>query len=203
MSRSKSPVVWIFILFVGGPLAGFIFITSIGDWRPFGMANHGELITPARPEPVGIALKGVDGTALPEKILQGRWTLLTLTENRCGPVCDKNLYAMRQSQIAQGLEDLDRLRYLLLVTGSAETETLQKVAKQHPRLVIAAGVKAKMLRRLLAWLAVEEPLAKVPAAGRIYLIDPVGNLMMRYAPDANPRGLIQDLERLLKLSRMG
>ena len=40
-------------------------------------------------------------------------------------------------------------------------------------------------------------------AQRLYIIDPLGNLMMSYPPDINPRGIMKDLKKLLKFSRIG
>jgi hypothetical protein len=55
---------------------------------------------------------------------------------------------------------------------------------------------------LIAPRPLQGPAFKAPLR-HIYVVDPLGNLMMRYPEDPDPGRVIKDLERLLKLSRIG
>ena len=200
-SRFAWTLIWIIILFIIVPIGSWIFLRYNTDWRPFGMANKGELILPIRPIP-SLDLEQVDGSAVTEKLFRKRWTLITLIQNRCNAVCRQNLYLMRQVQIAQGLEDEKRLRYVLLIKGAFQPAELQAIQKEHPRLKIAT-MPDQAEEKLLALFVMAESEQDMLAAQRIYLSDPLGNLMMRYEADAKGRGIIMDLERLLKISQIG
>jgi hypothetical protein len=74
------------------------------------------------------------------------------------------------------------------------------LAAEHPDLVtVRATPDALPLLRIFPAVDAVDP----ARAERIYLIDPLGNLMMSYAPDAPPKGMLQDLKRLLGLSQVG
>ena len=120
---------------------------------------------------------------------KGEWVLLFRHAGDCGDACHQALYVLRQVRLAQG-KNIDRVKRLLLLEGAAMPAWAGEVAQHYPGLDIARA-------------AGPEASAAIPAAGRIYLVDPLGNLMMEYAPDADPRGMIKDLERLLRISYVG
>lgn len=192
---------WIIILFVIIPVGGFLFFINNTEVRPFGLANKGELILPIRPVPV-LELQQLDGTVVSEDLFRQRWTLITLVKDHCDDICRHNLYLMRQVQIAQGLESEGRLRYLLLVKNLGQMAEFQAIQKEHPRLKIAV-IPSAIEEKVLDLLAIQEQREDVVRAQRIYFSDPLGNLMMRYEPNVVGRGLILDLERLLKISQIG
>ncbi len=145
------------------------------DWGTGGSGNYGELIAP----------RTVEGAPL-EK-LRGKWVLVTFDAAACDAYCEKKLYFMRQTRRAQGKEQL-RLERLWLVTdsGKPRSELLPAIEGTH---VAPAGELARAF-----------PGA---AADHIYLIDPLGNLMLRFPRDPDPKKIIKDLNRLLKYSRIG
>lgn len=164
-------------------------------WQPSGRVNHGELITPA-PLPASV-LAGVAGQpALTRAALEGRWTLLYAGPAACDASCEASLYAMRQARLAQG-KDQERVgRVWLLTTADAP-----------PTAFLAAHADLRLARAGGDWLA---QLPGAAAGGGIYLVDPLGNVMMRFpavtvgdqATEA-ARGLVKDLQRLLKYSALG
>lgn len=151
--------------------------------------NTGELIEPLPlPETV---LWRLDGTALPLSQLKGRWIMVQVDEARCAAACQRKLYQMRQVRLAQG-RDMHRIERLWLVADDAPVAPplIEEFAGTH---ILRARDK-----RFLARFP-----AQRDAREHIYLIDPLGNLMLRYARDADPSGMKRDLARLLKLSRLG
>jgi cytochrome oxidase Cu insertion factor (SCO1/SenC/PrrC family) len=165
-------------------------------WRPAGATNQGEIIDPARPLPA-VSLPKADGTPAGEQFLRGKWTTLYVSDGACGPDCRKALYLTRQTRLALN-KDMDRVQRVFLVTGRCcDTRYL---SAEHPDLLVVqlAGPEAA---RLLAAFPVY---ADAPgAAGRIYLVDPLGNLMMSYPRTAPDKALLTDVRKLLRLSHIG
>ncbi|MBI2959836.1 MAG: cytochrome C oxidase subunit I [Betaproteobacteria bacterium] len=159
------------------------------SWPPERRMNTGELIDPLPlPETV---LWRLDGTPFHFSELKGRWIMVQLDEARCAEACRKKLYQMRQVRLAQG-RDMHRIERLWLVADDAPVAA--------PLIGEFAGTHVLRARdsRLLARFPAQRDLRE-----HIYLIDPLGNLMLRYPRDADPSGMKRDLARLLKLSRLG
>ena len=148
------------------------------DWVPGSTSNYGEFILPPRP------LAG-----RPFEALHGKWVLVSFDAAACDAYCEKKLYFMRQVRHAQG-KDESRLERLWLVTDGARPRAGLLAAIEGSRIEPAAGLAAAF-----------------PAAGpigdHIYVIDPLGNLMMRFPRDPDPSRMLMDLQRLLRLSGIG
>lgn len=152
---------------------------------------HGTLITPARPlEPFTIARSDTDPYTLAQ--LRGHWTMLLPLDNQCGEDCRQRLHDTRQVFDALG-EDRIRVRRVALAPDGRDTAGLAPLLERHPRLTVLEQPTDGALRRQL-------PEA---AAGTVFLVDPHGNLMMRFDPEIAADGLLDDLEHLLKVSRIG
>ena len=145
-------------------------------WAPGASANYGELIAP-RP------LAGA-----PFERMRGKWLLVSFDASACDARCERKLYFMRQVRKAQG-KDQDRVERLWLVTdqGAPRTDLLAAIEGTH---VIAAD----------ASVAKNFP---GDATAHIYVVDPLGNLMLRFPQDPDPSRMLKDLQRLLKYSRIG
>ena len=147
--------------------------------------NYGTLL----PTVPAAAIDGVriDGAPFRLADLRGRWVLLTADGGRCDAVCQRKLYATRQARTMQGAEQ-ERIVRLWLITD--ENPPDQALLSQHPGLVAARVSPAAV--------------AVLPGgANAVYLIDPLGNLVLRYADDPDIKGIKGDLERLLQVSRIG
>jgi cytochrome oxidase Cu insertion factor (SCO1/SenC/PrrC family) len=146
--------------------------------------NYGELLpTAAAPTLAGV---GGDGAAFRLDTLRGRWVLLSIAGAVCEEACARGLYATRQARSMQG-KDQDRVVRVLLLAG--EGATAIALQEQHPGLRIVRAPDAAQ--------------AFPGAPGTAYLIDPLGNLVLRYPADADIKGIAKDLGRLLKASRIG
>jgi cytochrome oxidase Cu insertion factor (SCO1/SenC/PrrC family) len=172
---------------------------QVGDgWQPEGSTNRGTLVHPARPLELSQDLV-YGGRALAE-YLQGRWTLVYIGAADCGEPCRNNLYKMRQARLAQN-ENMKRVQRLF-ITGEGEVtqELAGFLASEHPLMDVVMLVP-EQFEQLSGFFSIDE--TPVRAAGRVYIVDPLGNLMMYYPPDADPSGLLKDLQKLLKYSRIG
>lgn len=175
------------------PLA-LAFFTYYGtSWRPVGNVNHGMLISPARPLPASalptvLPAQGPAGT-----LFRDKWSLVYVGDGACPQDCQQALYFMRQTRLSLN-NDMTRVARVFLATSGCCAREL--LAREHPGLTVldAGGADAQAL------------LAQFPAADRehtLYVVDPLGNLMMSYDARANPRGLLDDLKKLLRLSHIG
>jgi hypothetical protein len=146
--------------------------------------NYGELeVTPAP------AITGtVDGASWSLASLRGRWVLLVASERASTAACEGALYATRQARTIQNREQERIVRVLLLPSGAALPP--KALLAEHPGLVVAEADPSQ-------WTALDG------GKDAIYVVDPLGNLVLRYPADPDIRGLAKDLERLLRASRIG
>ncbi|MEZ5542252.1 MAG: hypothetical protein R3F42_09415 [Pseudomonadota bacterium] len=169
-----------------------------GGWRPEGMTNRGSLVHPARPLTLPAELAA--GAQPLNDFLQGKWTLLYIGGADCGETCRGNLYKMRQIRIAQN-ENMKRVQTLYLLQGDAVPPQLDGMLQQDYRDLAVTPISAAQAGQIAPFFDIDG--ATMEGAERIYFIDPLGNLMMYYGPDADPSGMLKDLQKLLKYSRIG
>jgi cytochrome oxidase Cu insertion factor (SCO1/SenC/PrrC family) len=156
---------------------------------PSGHVNYGELIE-ARPLP-DARLALADGTPLQWRELKGKWLMVIVDSGSCDADCQRKLLYMRQVRLAQG-KWMDRVERVWLITDDVIPADTVATNFQGTRLIRAAG--SELLKLFPAQRA---------AADHIYVIDPLGNLMMRFPRDADPRKMVKDISRLLKISGIG
>ena len=180
-----APLLLAFLLYYGGSHFG------TGAWRPAGSTNRGDLIHPARPLPA-FELTTTNGAKLDTQTLQGKWNVIYVGDGTCDERCREALVLMRQTRLALN-DDMTRVQRLFLATANCCDQAY--LDTEHAGLITAAA----------ATPAAQQLLATFPGAGqgRIYIVDPLGNLMMSYGPDAPQKGLLEDLKKLLKLSHVG
>ena len=161
--------------------------------RPEGRTNYGELILPMRPIPDELAFADLQGRAVSAKSLRGQWLLVVVSGAACDAACEKHLWLQRQLRETLGREK-DRLDKLWLVVDDAapRPETLAAVAVGVPAQVLRVPAAA-----LSAWLA---PAEGRKVADHFYIVDPMGNWMMRSPVDPEPARLKRDVEKLLRAS---
>jgi hypothetical protein len=161
--------------------------------RPEGRKNYGELIQPARALPE-VKAQLLDGTAVPLPALQGQWLLVSVAGGACNEVCQKHIYWTRQLREVMG-RDKDRIERVWLVADDAPVDA--KLALQvHAPLADAQALRVP--RAVLEqWLPA--------AAGQriedhIYVVDPYGNLMLRWPSDMDAAKAKRDIHNLLRAS---
>lgn len=180
------------------PLAlAFVLYYGFSDWRPAGRTNQGELIHPARPLPQS-ALLTPDDQPLEKDLFKGKWSLVYIGNGQCDARCREALTLMRQTRLALN-DDAARVKRVFLAT--ADCCDLEYLHREHEGL-IAARAEEEGDRPLLDTFPRYDDIP-VDTAGRIYIVDPLGNLMMSYATNAPQKALLEDMKKLLKLSHIG
>lgn len=175
------------------------YVLYFGGWRPAAFGNHGELVQPARALE-DVALARLDGAAVHLGELRGRWALIAFSAAECLGPCERNLVKMRQVIAAQGKAS-KRIQSLLIVQDAKARDWLHYAVKDYPGMLTVVGPPEAVaaLARQFA-LPAGSPLDNL---NRIYVVDPLGNFMMSYAPDADANDIRKDLARLLRVSRIG
>jgi hypothetical protein len=161
---------------------------------PSGRTNYGALVEPQRPLPA-LSLRRLDGTAVEAASLRGSWLMVQVDGGGCDAACAKKLWQMRQLRLTTG-KDADRVGRLWLIVDEAPLAT--SVIREYDGTMF--------LRARADEVAAFLPLPAGPGASladHIWLIDPLGNLMMRWPKDADPNRMKKDLIRLLKASGIG
>ena len=129
-----------------------------------------------------------------DKLFHGKWSLLYVGSGQCDLRCEANLFKMRQIRLRIG-KDITRLQYLFLLSTKDPVTDLKRVRKDHPSMIITHlnDVQLQSFQQLSS---------DIPEHG-IYLVDPLENLMMYYPTDANAKGMLKDINHLLKVSHIG
>ena len=152
---------------------------------------HGTLVEPVQPlEPFSVPL--ADGEAFTLERLRGRWHLVQFVGPVCESACRRRLHDLRQVHDALG-EDRLRLRRIAVTAPDGPSADLETVLGQYPNL--------RVLARDAEPFSSQFPSPRDSAT--VFLVDPLGNLMLRFGADVPPEAMLDDLEKLLKLSRIG
>ena len=160
--------------------------------RPQGRANYSSLIEPSRSLP-DLPLRTLDGHPVAADTLRGQWLLIVLGPAACAADCQQRLYLQRQLREMLG-RDRDRVDKLWLVTGDAPLpEPLRAALRAEPTLQVLRVPRAA----LAAWL---QPDAGHALEEHLYLVDPMGEWMLRVPAQPDPAKVKRDLERLLRAS---
>ena len=195
---SRQALVLLLLIFLAPTFVIWVMHRTGGEWWPDTTTNRGTLVQPARPLELSPDIRY--GERPLAEYLQGKWTLVYIGDSACGDVCRENLYKMRQSRVAQN-ENMKRVQRLFIVSGGEPgTELAEYLQGEHPQMDTVA-LAPDQLGQLSGFFRIDD--TPVLDAQRVYIVDPLGNLMMYYQPDADAGGLLNDLRKLLKYSRIG
>jgi hypothetical protein len=161
--------------------------------KPQGRTNYGDLIDPRRYPMPQLGAASLDGKPASLEDYKGKWILMQVGGAQCAQPCQTRLYQMRQLRLAQGKE-MDRVERVWLITDDKPVDTM----------LLRLYDGTRMLRvdpaRVQAWLPAD---AGGTPADHMYMIDPLGNLMMRFPRDADPNKVKKDIAKLLRASSIG
>ena len=161
--------------------------------QPKSRTNYGDLIDPrSHPMPV-LTTQSLEGKPEALQNLKGKWLMVQVDASACSLACERKLFDMRQLRVAQGKE-MERIERVWLVTDKALVSPDLQTAIKGTHVWRADAMELK------TWLPSE---VKTSIHDHIYLIDPLGNLMMRFPKDADPNKVKKDITKLLKASSIG
>jgi hypothetical protein len=191
-SRSRAKL-WVVLAICAAPvLASYIVYYFV---RPDARSNYGTLVEPQRPIPA-LHLKTLDGRPFDAAELHGKWLMLMVAGGDCPTSCVDRLYHLRQVRLTTG-KDRDRVERVWLIPDTAPLPTM--VIREYDGTDMLRADPAELAR----WLPTDAGEAPSAYADHIYIVDPLGNLMMRFPVDADPNQTKRDLAKLLRASRIG
>ncbi|WP_269498861.1 SCO family protein [Castellaniella sp. S9] len=198
-SRSKLPLLAIVAVCLAPVVFAVLayYVPALG-LRPEGTSNYGRLIEPQRPMPAAadLVLTDADGQPYDLNALKGQWLLISAGPGACPESCIRKLFVLRNSHASQG-KAVERLNRIWFVTDAAPLNPVVDSAYQGTIALRADPAQ------LAAWLTQDEADPQASLLERMWVVDPLGNLMMAF-PDANePEHVRDDIRTLLKYSRIG
>ena len=184
--RSRMVLLGIFGAFFGPLLLAYVLLLVL-QWAPASHTNNGTLIDPVTQ--VGeLAAVEPTGDALPADYWNGHWTLVYYADQGCDIYCEAALFKARQVRLALG-RDAPRVQRLYL-ESAVVAHPADRLLREHPGMEVARVAQSA------------GGFAGMPTQ-QIYLVDPLGNLVLAYDDDTTAKGLMKDLKRLLKVSKVG
>lgn len=168
------------LMMVIGPMALATFMYKLQFWVPDSRSYHGELIG-----------NGQTRADIGVQADQDRWQLLVTAPTACAADCQQLVYLARQLQISLG-RDASRASHALAGAQPLSTEYEAKLKAEYPQL-----------QRYSLDLSTFTRNAAAPGEAQLWIIDPHGNLVLRYDARVKGKDLLNDLRLLLKLSNIG
>lgn len=164
------------------PLAASFILYYAVDYRPAPNANHGELLQPMRQLPA------------PLQALEGKWAVIYVGDGRCDDSCREALFVARQTHTLLN-KDMDRVQRVLVATsGCCDREFLDTV---HAGILVFDATDPAVGAQVLAVLPPGDH------ANNLFVVDPLLNIVLRFDARENPKGLLDDIKKMLKLSHIG
>lgn len=184
----QLPLILIALLFVTPIFFAGLLYFYLPTWQPEQRKHRGELLSPVQSLPA-LTLTTLEGTIQTWQTLQNKkWLLLATISHPCQDSCEQALYKLRQTYLALQHRAARVQRAALFEQRPSQLDTLQQQFAGTAFLHSATNTSPTFL-----------PLAK----NTIYLIDPLGNIILRYQEEHSATALLHDIKHLLKLSSIG
>lgn len=192
----RRSLILLILLFAMPLVLAYYMSRHLDEFDTFKTKNYGDLVVPARPLS-DVMLNKIGGGEYKFSDMQGKWILVYIGSATCDKECEQTLYKMRQSRLAQGGE-LKRVARLYISLDGKPKVSVEKILQDHPGLevVYAENRQASNVSTQFYDNTQEQQSA-------LYVVDPLGNLMMRYPKGFEAKGLVKDLAHLLKASQVG
>ena len=191
LRRSRAMILLVLAICAAPVIASYL---TYYFFKPHGgTTNYGALVSPQRPVPDSLVVHDSNGAVVPHSAFAGKWLLISVAPSSCDESCATRLYFARQIRATQGAER-DRIETVWLRTdaGPIAPRLLNAYPDTHAWIVDPAA--------LAQWLPVD---AGTAISDHIYVVDPNGNLMMRFPKDADPSKIKNDIGKLLRASSIG
>ena len=189
--RQRLVIVAVFAVFLTPVLFALLLNLPGVRWMPFGLRNHGELLQPP-PSLDAVTPRVVAGDAPGEAQIAGTWTILALAPTPCDAGCEVALAELARLRIALG-EHGGRTRLVWLVTEAPAEMAVETLVRKLPVLQV--------------WATPRDSLPPVlqtdPTTLRVFVVDPRAYVILHYPAPVDARGLLKDLERLLRYAKDG
>ena len=188
----KNPyTIWFVVIAFVAPVVLAYLMYFFGNVGSF--SNHGEILNPV----VDIAsfkLKNEKDELIPKKELTYKWRLISFVGKNCDTACNARLYDVRQIHKSLGKNQHRVLRVIVHIEDASD-ELTNHIKQEYPNALNMFGDEKAISSALGESAQIRE--------NEIYIMDPVGNVMMRFTQDQSKKDFLKDLKKLLKVSQIG
>ena len=190
--RKRWTLIALMALFLSPVVAAWL-------WKPDAFRNRGDLIDPPRPL-TNVQMIAADGSTVDLNTFFGRWTYLFFVDADCNDSCMQLSDAIERVRLSQGKNN-KRIRLIVVTLNPDSLPSLSEIRVAMPQTVVLALEPSKRERFLSQFISQTGALTQQPS--KIFLVDPLGNLMMSYPVQSEATDLRKDISRLLRASRIG
>jgi len=197
--RARSIIIAVFLITLA-PILGAVIVYMNPQWWPDDASNYGTLVQPQRDIPAAaqLPLASLDGQPFDLASLKGKWLLVAADGGECPESCARKLFIIRNTHASQG-KNVDRLARVWFITDDAPVP--QKVLDAYRGTVMVRARPEQLAPFLLGAPAGENDAGAL--AGPIWMVDPLGHLMLQFPADADPVKVRKDVSKLIYNSRIG
>lgn len=201
--KRSYTTLWVMIILFAMPYVAATYFYLNQDKIDLPSSNYGEFVSPMR-SVSELGLKTLDNKTFSFLEIKGKWVLLTVGESSCVQACLENMYKMRQIRKAVGQERGRVERVFLLTETTQRTAFAQKLKGYKGMIVALANTNAHTDLLSSFELSGYASIKNIQSStNSIYIIDPLGNIMMAYPEGADAEGILKDVRRLLLVSKIG
>jgi cytochrome oxidase Cu insertion factor (SCO1/SenC/PrrC family) len=194
--KKRNPyTVWFVVLAFIAPVALAYIMFFFVDVKSF--VNHGEILNPIV-HITSFELKNKNGEVIPEKELTYKWRLIFFLGKDCDQQCEKRLFATRQIHISLA-KDQHRLSRMLVHLEPATDSLSELITETHPGVIQVNGNADIIIKALGKNIRGDVSINN----NETYIMDPMGNVMMRFTQEQPEKEFLYDLKKLLKASQIG
>ena len=195
--QNQKTIILLILAFLMPVLAAYLIYLNMGEAGK--TRNNGELIIPPRPLE-NFQLNTSAAKQFGFKELQGNWHLVYIGNGQCSTACRDRLSMMHQTRMGQG-KAMSRVRLIYIALAGIQKGEAKTLKEEYSRLTVLTG-NSEQIKATLNQFKTDDAV-NIREDNMIFMIDPLGNLMMRYKQDVRLIGIIKDLEHLLKISQIG
>lgn len=201
--RSLVPMIVVFLVSLA-PIVGAFVMYFNPQWWPDDGRSYGQLVSPQRPVPsvADLKLTTLEGKPFDLSSLKGKWVLLAADDGDCGDDCARKLFITRNVHASLG-KNVDRAARVWIITDNQPVP--DRVLEAYQGTVMVRADPAAAARFLLGKSAADAatPAATLELNGPIWVIDPLGHLMLQFPAEADPVKVRDDFRKLINNSRIG
>lgn len=192
LSSNKNPyTIWFVVFaFVAPAVLAYVMYFFV-DIRSF--TNHGEILNPVV-DISTLKLKDDKNNLIPRKTLTYKWRMISFVGANCDEMCNKRLHDVRQIHKSLAKDQHRVIRMIVHLQPPSE-ELSSLISRQYPNALNFFGDEKEISSALGASARIQE--------NETYIMDPIGNVMMRFTQDQANRLLLKDMKKLLKVSQIG
>lgn len=198
----KRPLITLFLILIViiAPIVLAWIMIKYAQHHEFKKSNHGVLISLPSPNLQDVNFYDFKHhDKLSGESLMGKWWIVYVSPEKCFQECQENLYNLRQLQIALG-RDSTRVGRIFVTQPNCSSAFCESYLTEYYPEMRRVTFESADFNKLFLTSALY---ATSKTLGQIYIIDPLGNVIMYYDPDTEPKNILSDLKRLLKVSKVG